>query len=100
MEQLPTEKRHVKYMRWFKIHPVLTAAAIFFIFMFGGLFSAWNQDTKLTVSKQEKLIIEGDTVVVPEDVVVDGDVGVEKCELTIDGTVDGDVMLIDEILMQ
>lgn len=100
MEQLPTEKRHIKYMRWFKIHPVLTAAAIFFIFMFGGLLSAWNQDTKLTVSKQDNLIIEGDTVIVPEDVVVEGDLVVENGNLKIDGTVDGDVTLINGKLIR
>jgi len=100
MQQLPTEKKHLKYIRWFKIHPVLTAAAIFFIFMFGGLFSAWNQDTKLTVSKQENLIIEGDTVIVPEDVVVDGDLVVENGDLKIDGTVEGDVTLINGKLIR
>ena len=100
MQQLPTEKKHRKYIRWFKVHPVLTAAAIFFVFMFGGLFSAWNQDTKLTVSKQENLIIEGDTVIVPEDVVVDGDLVVENGDLKIDGTVEGDVTLINGKLIQ
>lgn len=100
MQKLPDEKKHVKYMRWFKIHPVLTAAAIFFIFMFVGTFSAWNQDTKLTVSKQENLIIEGDTVIVPEDVVVDGDLVVKNGNLKIEGTVEGDVTLINGKLIR
>ena len=73
MQKLPTEKKHVKYMRWFKMHPVITAAAIFFILMLSGAFSAWQQDSKLTVSKQDDLIIQGDTVIVPEGVTVDGD---------------------------
>lgn len=100
MQQLPTEKKHVRYIRCFKMHPVLTAAAIFFIFMFGGVFSAWNQDTKLTVSKQENLIIEGDTVIVPEDVVVDGDLVVKNGNLKIEGTVEGDVTLINGKLIR
>lgn len=95
MQKLPTEKRHVKYIRWFKMHPVWTAATIFFVFMFGGIFSMWNQDSKLTVSKQENLIIEGNTVIVPEDVTVEGDLVVKNGNLKIEGTVDGNVTLIN-----
>ena len=95
MQKLPSEKRHVKYIRWFKMHPVLTAAALFFIFMLGGIFSVWNQDGKLTVSKQEDLIIEGDTVIVPEGITVDGDLVVKNGNLKIEGTVDGNVTLIN-----
>jgi len=100
MNQLPTERKHVKYLRWFKMHPALTAAAIFFILMFGGVFSAWNQDTKLTVSKQEDLIIEGDAVIVPEDVIVDGDLVVKNGNLKVEGTVEGDVTLINGKLIR
>src|SRR5690625_1517944 len=28
MKNLPTEKRHVKFVRWFKKHPMVTVAAI------------------------------------------------------------------------
>src|SRR5690625_2136535 len=41
MRNLPTEKGHVKFVRWFKKHPAITVAAIFFLFMFGGVFSMW-----------------------------------------------------------
>src|SRR5699024_6744995 len=87
MQKLPSEKRHVRYIRWFKMHPVLTAAALFFIFILGGIFSVWNQDGKLTVSKQEDLIIEGDTVNVPEGITFDGDLVVKNGNLKIYGTV-------------
>ncbi|WP_330949661.1 zf-HC2 domain-containing protein [Virgibacillus sp. MG-45] len=100
MEKLPTEKKRMKYIRWFKMHPILTAAAIFFVFMFSGVFSAWHQDSKLVVSKQENLIIEGDTVIVPEGVIVEGDLVVKNGNLKIDGTVDGNVTLINGKLIQ
>ncbi|TQS71064.1 anti-sigma-W factor RsiW [Ornithinibacillus gellani] len=100
MQKLPTEKKHVKYMRWFKMHPVITAAAIFFILMLSGAFSAWQQDSKLTVSKQDDLIIQGDTVIVPEGVTVDGDLVVKNGNLKIEGTVDGNVTLINGKLIQ
>lgn len=95
MDKLPRERRRVSYMRWFKAHPVITAAAIFFIFMFSSVTSAWNQSSELVVSKQDNLIIEGDTVIVPEGVTVSGDLIVKNGNLKIDGTVDGNVTLFN-----
>ncbi|MFD1037731.1 zf-HC2 domain-containing protein [Virgibacillus byunsanensis] len=99
MKNLPTEKKSVKYIRWFKMHPVITAAAIFFVFMFSGMFSAWQQDDELVVSKQENLIIQGDTVTVPKDVTVEGDLVVKNGNLKIEGTVEGNVTLINGKLL-
>ncbi|MUK89325.1 anti-sigma factor [Ornithinibacillus sp. L9] len=100
MQNLPTEKKHKKYVRWFKMHPVVTAAAIFFVLMFSGLFTAWEQDSQLTVSKQEDIIIKGDTVIVPEGVTVEGDLVVKNGNLKIEGTVEGDVTLINGKLLK
>ncbi|MCT2536102.1 anti-sigma factor [Aquibacillus koreensis] len=95
MANLPKEKKRVGYMRWFKGHPVLTAAAIFFILMFGSIFSAWDQDNQLSVSKDKNLIIQEDTVIVPEGVTIEGDLVVKNGSLKIDGSVDGDVVIIN-----
>ena len=95
MKNLPEEKKRVKYLRWFKVHPVLTAAAVFFILMFGGLTSSWSEDSQLVVSKQEELVIQGDTVIVPEGVTVPGDVLVKNGNLIIHGTIDGNVTLVN-----
>lgn len=100
MKKLPQERKRMKYIRWFKMHPVLTAAAIFLIFMVSGVFSAWQQDNKLTVSKQEDLIIKGDMVIVPSGVTVDGDLVVKNGNLKIEGTVDGNVTLINGKLIE
>lgn len=100
MEKLPAERKRVKYRRWFKAHPVLTAAAIFFIFMLSGLFSLWNQDSQLIVSKQENLVIKGDTVIVPANETVKGDLLVKNGDLIINGTVDGNVTLINGKLIK
>lgn len=100
MNDLPTEEKRVRYLRWFKAHPALTSAAIFFIFMFSAIFSAWNQDSELSVSKQEDLIIKGDTVIVPEDVTVSGDLTVKNGNLKIEGNVDGNVTLINSKLVE
>ncbi|KGX84171.1 zf-HC2 domain-containing protein [Pontibacillus litoralis] len=94
MEKLPEEKKTHSYKRWLKAHPITTAAAIFFIFMFGSVFSTWNQD-QLSVSKQENLIIEDNTVIVPEGKTVEGDLIVRNGDLKVEGKVDGDVVVIN-----
>ena len=100
MKNLPTEKKSVKYKRWFKSHPLMTAAAIFFVFMFGGMFTQFNQDSELVVSKQDNLIVDGDTVIVPEGVMVEGDLLVKNGDLIIKGTVDGNVTIVNGELME
>lgn len=100
MQNLPTEKKRVRYLRWFKMHPILTAAAIFFVLMFTGVITSWEQDNQLVVSKQENLIIEGDTVIVPEGEIVEGDLLVKNGNLIIYGTVDGNVTLVNGKLIE
>lgn len=100
MQNLPNEKKLVKYTRWFKMHPMITAAAIFFLLMFTGTIFAWDQGNQLVVSKQENLVIEGDTVIVPEGEVVEGDLLVKNGNLIINGTVDGNVTLVNGELIE
>ncbi|MCT1904806.1 anti-sigma-W factor RsiW [Oceanobacillus sojae] len=100
MRKLPTEKKSVKYKRWFKRHPILVAAAIFFLLMIGSLSSTFNQGTdQLVVSTQEELVIDGDTVIVPAGVTVPGDVYVKNGDLLVLGTVDGNVTLFNGELL-
>jgi anti-sigma factor RsiW len=100
MANLPKEKKRAGYMRWFRAHPVITAAAVFFLFMFTSVLSAWNSDSSVSVSKQEGLIVENDLVIVPEGVTVKGDLVVENGDLNIRGQVDGDVTIINGDLVE
>lgn len=100
MKNLPTEKKRIRYLRWFKMHPMLTAAAIFFVLMFTGVLSSWDQGNELVVSKQENLVIEGDTVIVPKGEIVEGDLLVKNGNLIIYGTVDGNVTLVNGKLIE
>ena len=95
MAKLPKEKRKVGIQRWFRHHPMLTAAALFIIFMTGSLLSSWNQDQQLSFSKQPNLIVQNDTVIVPEGEVVHGDVIVKNGKLQIEGEVEGNVTVIN-----
>lgn len=99
MQQLPKEKKHVKYTRWLKSHPIMTAAAVFVLLFIGTIFSAWTEENKLVVSKEDNLIIKGDTVIVPEGVTVSGDLIVKNGKLIIEGIVHGDVTLINSVLV-
>ncbi|MFZ3590287.1 anti-sigma factor family protein [Bacillus sp. DJP31] len=95
MQRLPQEKKVVKVKRWLKIHPLLTAAAVFFILMLGSITTMWNEDQQLAVSKQSNLLIEENTVIVPEGTIVDGDLVVRNGDIKIEGEVRGDLTLIN-----
>ncbi|QDP38928.1 anti-sigma factor family protein [Radiobacillus deserti] len=95
MDNLPKEKKRVSYMRWFRAHPVITAAAIFFILMFSSAFSMWDADGQVFVSNKENLIIQDGTVIVPEGVTVDGDLKVKNLDIDIQGKVNGNVTVIN-----
>jgi anti-sigma factor RsiW len=95
MASLPKEKRKVGMQRWLRNHPLIAAASLFIVLMTGSLISTWNQDREFSVSKQENLVVENGTVIVPEGEVVKGDVIVRNGELRIEGEVQGDVTVIN-----
>ncbi|KAB2330714.1 anti-sigma factor family protein [Bacillus mesophilum] len=95
MSRLPKEKKKVGMQRWLRHHPLLTAASLFIVLMTGSLLSSWNDDPHLSVSKQPNLVIENDTVIVPEGEVVKGDVVVKNGNLKINGQVEGSVTVIN-----
>jgi anti-sigma factor RsiW len=95
MAKLPKEKRKVGVQRWFRHHPLLTAASLFLVLMMGSVVSSWDQDHQLSVSKQPNLVVENDKVIVPEGEVVKGDVVVKNGDLEIQGEIDGNVTVIN-----
>lgn len=95
MAQLPKEKKGMTFKRWLKLHPIFTAAAIFFVLMIGGVFSAWNQDQQLTYPKGKNLVVENDTVIVPEGVTIEDDLEVKNANIRVEGEVLGKVILIN-----
>ncbi len=95
MAGLPKEKKKVGIQRWMRNHPLISAASLFLVLMMGSVFSTWNQEREFSVSKQENLVIQNDTVIVPEGEVVKGDVIVRNGKLKIEGEVQGDVTVIN-----
>ncbi|MBD2844080.1 zf-HC2 domain-containing protein [Paenibacillus sp. IB182496] len=97
MGALPTPSRKRSWTRMFRNHPAITVAAVFVLLMMTSFFSMWGQDTELVVSGTDlqHVVIEGDTVIVPEGVQVNGNLTVENGKADIQGEVAGDLIVID-----
>jgi anti-sigma factor RsiW len=95
MAALPKERRRTKVNRWFKLHPFMTAASVFIILMFGSLMSSWTDSQEFSVSKHSGLMIQEETVVVPEGQTIDGDIVVRNGDIKIEGKVNGNVTVIN-----
>ncbi|MCM3666814.1 anti-sigma factor [Mesobacillus subterraneus] len=95
MAGLPKEKKKTEIQRWFRSHPLLTAASLFIALMTGSIFTTWNEEHQFSVSKQPNLLVENDTVIVPKGEVVKGDVVVRNGKVKIEGEVQGNVTVIN-----
>ncbi|RNF38792.1 anti-sigma factor family protein [Planococcus salinus] len=95
MARLPKERQRAGFQRWFRQHPLLTAAALFCILMSAMLFSSFNDEQQFAFTKQPNLVVEGETVVVPEGEVVTGDITVRNGDLRVEGELQGDVTIVN-----
>ena len=95
MKRLPKEKSQVGMQRWLRGHPLIAAAALFFILMSVSIFSNYGNDQQFSVTKQPNLIIEGETVLVPEEETVKGDIVIKNGKLRVEGEVDGNITVIN-----
>ena len=95
MSRLPKEKKKVGVERWFRHHPLLTAAALFLFFMTGSFLTSWNDNQDFSFTKNAKLVVQDHTVVVPEGEVVNGDLTVRNGDVKIEGKVTGNVTVIN-----
>lgn len=95
LARLPKEKKQVSMRRWLKNHPFLAAASLFVILMVSSVFSTWSQEREFSVTKQKNLVVENNTVIVPEGEVVKGDVVVRNGTLKIEGEIQGDATVIN-----
>ncbi|WP_033542030.1 anti-sigma factor family protein [Planococcus sp. CAU13] len=95
MSKLPKQKQRTGAKRWLRQHPLLSAAAIFVVMMSALLFSDFNNDQQFSFTKQPNVVVEGNTVIVPEGEVVTGDITVRNGDLRVDGELHGDVTLVN-----
>ncbi|WP_424769370.1 zf-HC2 domain-containing protein [Paenibacillus sp. sgz302251] len=103
MQQLPKQqnKRRTGIVRFIYKYPGVTAAAVFVLVMLGSFFTMWEEDAKLIVSGEnlQQVIIQGNTVIVPEGAHIAGNLTVENGTVDVKGAVDGDVTVIDGRLL-
>lgn len=95
LDRLPKEKQRIKSRRWLQAHPFLTSASVFLLLMSTLLFSNFNNEQQFSFTKQPGLVVEGETVIVPEGEIVIGNLIVRNGDLQIAGEVQGDVTVIN-----
>ncbi|WP_298829790.1 anti-sigma factor [uncultured Planococcus sp.] len=95
MGRLPKERQRAGVQRWFKRHPMLAAAALFCVMMSAALFTNFNDDQQFAFTKQPNLVVEGQTVIVPEGQTVVGDLTVRNGDLRVEGELQGDVTIVN-----
>lgn len=93
--RLPKEKSHAGVSKWLRRHPVLAAAAMFLLLMSSALFTNFNDEKQFSFTKQENVLVEGETVIIPEGQVVKGDLVVRNGDVQIDGELDGNLTIIN-----
>ncbi len=99
MQQLPKQqsKERNRFVRFIYRYPGVTAAAVFALVMLGSFFTMWEEDNKLIVAGEDlqQVVIEGNTVIVPEGAHLTGNLTVENGTADVQGKVDGNVTVID-----
>ncbi|MNE22562.1 Anti-sigma-W factor RsiW [compost metagenome] len=97
MSKIPAQRRQQAWVGWIKRHPALTAAAMFLLVMLFSSLSLWKSDDQLVVkvADLDQVIINGDTVTVPEGSTVAGNLTVENGKAEIYGDVQGNLTVID-----
>jgi len=63
--------------------------------MSATLLGSFMDDQHFSVTKQPNLVVDGQTVIVPEGEVVKGDIVVKNGDLIVEGEVDGNVTVIN-----
>ena len=63
--------------------------------MSSALFSNYNDDQQFSFTKQENVVVEGETVIIPEGQVVKGDLIVKNGDVRVDGELDGNLTVIN-----
>lgn len=97
MSGLPPVKKRNPWMDFIRKHPAVSVAVVFATVMFGSFMSMWNDETNLMVkgSNLQDVVIEGDTVTVPQGHTVKGDLVVQRGKLKVEGDVTGNLTVID-----
>lgn len=95
MASLPRRSVTSGPQSWFRRYPMLTAAAIFFAFMSALFFGNFADDQQFAFTKADNVVVEGDTVIIPEGEVIEGDFMVRNGNIRVDGTIEGNLTVVN-----
>jgi len=97
MNQIPQRKKQKVWVKWMKIHPAATAAAVFLVIMLFSAINIFNQNNQLVIhgNDLDEVVINGNTVIIPEGTTVAGDLTVENGKAEVFGDVQGNLTVID-----
>lgn len=97
MQQLPKPPVSQSWLGWVRRHPAITVAAMFIAIMLSSFVAMWEQDQELVIRGNDiqQLVVEGHTVIIPENVVVNGDLTIENGTMEVFGEINGNLTIID-----
>jgi len=95
MASLPKEPQRAGIKRFMRHHPLMVAAALFVILMSAAMMSSFSDDQQFAFTKQEHLVVEGETVVVPAGQTVVGDITIRNGDLRVDGELEGNATIVN-----
>jgi len=97
MAALPEPGRMARFKRWMRRHPAASVAAVFALLMMGSFLSLWEGSEYMVLkgTDLDEVVIEGNTVIVPEGATVHGDLLVENGSIKVDGKVEGNLIVVD-----
>lgn len=95
MGNLPKQTRRLNLKKWLQKNPLLIAASLFIILMGSTVFSYLGENEQFSFSENPNLVVEGQTVIVPEGKTVKGDLVVKNGDIKVEGKVNGDVTVIN-----
>lgn len=94
---IPKHKKQQVWVKWMKMHPAATAAALFLVIMLLSAINIFNQNTQLVIQGNDLdgVVINGNTVIVPEGTTVAGDLTIQNGKTEVFGDVQGNLTVID-----
>lgn len=97
MSQIPVPKKRKGWLAWIKSHPAISVASVFILVMISSFLSLWNEDKDMVVkgANLDQVVIQGDTVIVPEGHTLQGNLVVKRGKVQVEGNVEGDVTVVD-----
>jgi anti-sigma factor RsiW len=102
MSALPSPSRRTQFKRWIKRHPAASVAVVFIMVMMSSFLTLMDKEDDLMVkgADLEDVIIQGDTVIVPEGRIVNGNLLIEHGKLQVYGSVQGNLTVVDGSIYQ